>query len=54
MTVTVTAHRSPLTFHPHPNPRQVSWAALKMLTPAEEIRYDEKDPVVGRNPNPNH
>ena len=28
--------------------REVSWAALKMLTPAEEIRYDEKDPVVGR------
>ena len=28
--------------------REVSWAALKMLTPTEAIRYDEKDPVVGR------
>ena len=28
--------------------REVSWAALRMLTPAEQIRYDENDAVVGR------
>ena len=31
--------------NPHPSPTQVSWAALKLLAPTEELRFDEADKV---------